>query len=153
MVDSELTFTDNFGCLLVITPSVVNRLLGYRQLNASSNEAAGVLIGERRGSHLVIHDISEPGKGDIRRRCFVDRRGPHHQVAVDDAFARSLGTLQYLGEWHTHPEDIPSPSTTDLVTWHRNLVEKGPMALIIMGRKEVWAAKKTAQNIAQMFKV
>lgn len=153
MVDSELTFTDNFGSLLVITPSVVNRLLRYRQLNASSNEAAGVLIGERRGSHLVIHDISEPGKGDIRRRCFVDRRGPHHQAAVDDAFARSFGTLQYLGEWHTHPEDIPSPSTTDLGTWQRNLLEKGPIALIIMGRKQVWAAKKTAQNVVQMSKV
>lgn len=97
MVNTELTFKDSFGSLLVVMPSAINRLLDHRQLDSSSNEAAGVLIGERRGSHLVIYDISEPGKGDIRSRYFVDRRGPHHQAAVDDAFARSSGRLQYLG--------------------------------------------------------
>ena len=151
MTDTELTFTDKHGGLLVITSSPLKRMLAYRQLNWLSTEAAGVLIGERRGPHLVVHQISEPGPGDIRRRCFVDRRGAHHQTAVDEAFISSSGMLQYLGEWHTHPEDSPSPSSTDLDTWQRHLIaghEK--MVLLIVGRKEIWAAQKDAQIITPL---
>lgn len=68
---------------------------------SSYPESAGVLIGERRGQHLVVCDISEPGSGDIRQRCRVDRRGVHHQSRVNEAFERSAGTHLYLGEWHT----------------------------------------------------
>lgn len=153
MTDTELTFTDNFGSLLVIMPSVLNKLLSYRQIDVLKKESAGVLIGERRESHIVVHEISEPGEGDIRRRCFVDRRGPHHQAAVDEAFARSSGALQYLGEWHTHPEDQPTPSATDLATWRRNLAAQDPMILLIIGRKDIWAAKKNIERIVQLLRV
>ncbi len=153
MTNTELTFTDNLGGLLVIMPSVLNKLLGYRQLDSFSNEAAGVLIGERRESHIVVHEISEPGEGDIRRRCFVDRRGSHHQAAVDEAFARSSGRLQYLGEWHTHPEDRPTPSAKDLGTWRRHLVAQEQMILVIIGRKEIWAAKKITEQIVPLIRV
>ena len=153
MTDTELTFTDSFGSLLVIMPSVVNKLLVYRQMNSLSSEAAGVLIGERRESHIVVHEISEPGEGDIRHRCFVDRRGPHHQAAVVEAFARSSGRLQYIGEWHTHPEDQPTPSSTDLGTWRRHLAAQDSMVLLIIGRKDIWAAKKIIEHIVPLFRV
>ncbi|MBR7781870.1 CBASS system CD-NTase/cGAS isopeptidase Cap3 [Undibacterium luofuense] len=153
MVDFELTFKDNNGHLLVIMPTVVTRLLVYRQLHWNSKEAAGVLIGERRGPHLVVQDISEPGNGDIRSRYSVDRRGSHHQTVVDEAFIRSSGTLQYLGEWHTHPEDKPSPSAKDLSSWRRHLVDSEQMLLVIVGREEMWAAKKIADTIIPLNKI
>ncbi|ASK19254.1 peptidase [Halomonas sp. N3-2A] len=153
MIETELTFTDSRGSLLVILPTVLSRLLSYRQYNLSNNEAAGVLIGERRGSHLVVHQVSEPGKGDIRRRYFVDRRGPHHQAAVEDAFSRSSGRLQYLGEWHTHPEDVPSPSSTDLNSWKRYLIADEPMVLLIVGKNEIWAAKKCTSTVIPLLKI
>lgn len=153
MTNIELAFSDKLGGLLVIMPSALDKLLSYRQLDSLSNEAAGVLIGERRESHLVVHEISEPGEGDIRSRCFVDRRGPHHQAAVDEAFVRSLGRLQYLGEWHTHPEDKPSPSAKDLGTWRRHLVAQEQMVLVIVGRKEIWAAKKVTEQIVPLLKI
>lgn len=151
MIDTELTFTDKHGGLLVIMPTPLKKMLAYRQLGWFSTEAAGVLIGERRGPHLVVHEISEPGPGDIRRRCFVDRRGAHHQTVVDEAFISSSGILQYLGEWHTHPEDSPSPSSMDLDTWQRHLISgHEKMVLLIVGRKEIWAAKKDAQIITPL---
>ncbi|WP_150601540.1 Mov34/MPN/PAD-1 family protein [Pseudomonas fluorescens] len=152
MTNTELTFTDDLGGLLVIMPSVVNKLLEYRQMDSVSNEAAGVLIGERRASHIIVCEISEPGEGDIRHRCFVDRRGPHHQAAVNEAFARSSGRLQYLGEWHTHPEDQPTPSTTDLGSWRRHLIAQEQMILLIVGRKEIWAAKKINTQIVPLLR-
>lgn len=153
MTSIELTYTDKSGNLLVIMPSAVNTLLSYRQVNLLSNEAAGVLIGERRKSHIVVHEISEPGSGDIRRRNFVDRCGPHHQATVNDAFTRSSGRLQYIGEWHTHPEDQPSPSAMDIETWQRHLVAHEQMILLIIGRKGIWTAKKHNNNIISLFSV
>jgi integrative and conjugative element protein (TIGR02256 family) len=154
MTDNELTFADENGGLLLIMPSPLKKMLAYRQLSWFSTEAAGVLIGERRGPHLVIHEISEPGPGDIRRRCFVDRKGAHHQIAVDDAFRSSSGRLQYLGEWHTHPEDSPLPSPTDLGTWQRHLIaDQEKMVMLIVGRKEVWVAKKEGRIITPFFQI
>ena len=147
MIEAELTFKDNDGHLVVIMSSTLKRLLIYRQHSWCSKEAGGVLIGERRGTHIVIQEISEPGEGDIRSRNSVDRRGPHHQKVVNEAFSRSLGTLQYLGEWHSHPEDIPAPSIKDLNTWERHLVDSKPMILLIVGREKIWAAKKISDKI------
>lgn len=75
MLDTELVFNSRNGDLVVIMNNVIQRLLSYRQLHSFSKESAGVLIGERRGSHLVICDLSEPGLGDIRYRYSVNRRG------------------------------------------------------------------------------
>lgn len=143
MATCELTFRDDNDELVVIAAKVMTQLLSFRQLSPESHEAAGVLIGERRGIHLVIHDLSVPGKGDKRTRFSVDRCGPHHQEAVDAAFYRSEGTLQYLGEWHTHPEDYPHPSSRDKRSWQSNLTGPAPVVLIIVGKKALWAAKKT----------
>ena len=147
MATCELTFRDDNDELVVITAKVMSQLLSFRQLSPESHEAAGVLIGERRGIHLVIHDLSVPGKGDKRTRFSVDRCGPHHQEAVDAAFYRSKGTLQYLGEWHTHPEDYPHPSFRDKRSWLSNLTAPATIVLIIVGKKSLWAAKKTENAI------
>lgn len=153
MISEELTFKDEDGHLVVIMPSVVERLLSHRQLEARSLEAAGVLIGERRGVHLVIQDLSEPGAGDLRTRYSVDRCGRHHQTAVDKAFVDSNGTCQYLGEWHTHPEDDPSPSSKDTNSWKRFLVDSQPMALLIVGRKSIWMAKKVGFELVPFVEI
>jgi len=153
MVNTELTFKDTDAHLVVIMPFVVERLLDHRQLDPHNDEAAGVLIGERRGPHVVIQGLSEPGKGDIRSRHSVNRLGAHHQIAVDKAFASSKGTFQYLGEWHTHPEDTPSPSQTDTSSWTTNLVDTEPMILIIVGRRRIWAAKKIGRKLLPLTEI
>ena len=71
---NELVFKDDDGKVVVILEHVLNIMLNYRQLTPTCFEAAGVLIGERRGPHLVICDLSVPGIGDIRSRYQVNRR-------------------------------------------------------------------------------
>lgn len=147
MVNKELVFQSKDGLLVVISIGVANTLISYRQLRDSSPESAGVLIGERRGVHIVIKTVSEPSPWDIRSRFKVDRVSRHHQKAVDDAFKKSNGEWQYLGEWHTHPEDVPKPSMTDYSSWHKNLRSSDPLILIIAGRRDFWVGKKTQDNI------
>lgn len=147
MVDKELVFQAQDKSLVVISVDVTNTLLSYRQLSDSSKESAGVLIGERRGVHIIIKTLSEPTRWDIRSRFMVDRVSKHHQQAVDNAFKKSNGEWHYLGEWHTHPEDAPKPSMTDYTSWHKNLKSSEPFILIIAGRTDFWVGKKINQKI------
>ncbi len=147
MVDRELVFKALDGSLVVISPEVANILISYRQISTSSSESAGVLIGERRDVHIVLKDLSEPSRWDIRSRFMVDRVSQHHQKVVDDAFKKSNGEWQYLGEWHTHPEDVPKPSMIDYASWHKNLNSELPLILIIVGRTHFWVGKKIKGNI------
>ncbi len=147
MVDKELVFKALDESLVVISTEVANILLSYRQISDSSLESAGVLIGERRGAHIVLKDLSEPSRWDIRSRFMVDRVSLHHQKAVDDAFKKSDGEWQYLGEWHTHPEDVPKPSMMDCTSWHKSLKSELPLILIIVGRTHFWVGRKIKDNI------
>ncbi len=147
MSDADLVFKDERDNLVVIMGHVLTRLLSYRQLHHLTPESAGVLIGERRGLHLVICDISEPGSGDIRQRNRVDRRGIHHQLRVNEAFESSGGIHQYLGEWHTHPEDKPCPSHVDRDSWSRGMITQVPMLVLIVGREGYWLGKKEKETI------
>lgn len=153
MTDKESTFIDTNDHLVVIMSNVRQRLLYHRQLHSYSNESAGVLIGERRGSHIIICDLTEPGSEDIQHRYSVNRKGKHHQTKVNDAFILSKGTQQYLGEWHTHPEDFPSPSFIDKQSWKNNIEDSSPMIVIIVGRKRIWVGKKNGNYIAQLKKL
>ncbi|ABO89173.1 TPA: Mov34/MPN/PAD-1 family protein [Aeromonas salmonicida] len=146
----DLIFSDNSNSMIVIMSNVVEILLSHRQLTSDSFEAAGVLIGERRGMHLVINDLSEPGAGDIRHRYNVDRRGQHHQAKVISTFSQSDGRKQYLGEWHTHPEDYPAPSSTDKSSWARNLKYNKPMIVIIVGRNDIWVGKIVENSLVKL---
>ncbi|MCU4361698.1 Mov34/MPN/PAD-1 family protein [Acinetobacter sp. WU_MDCI_Abxc22] len=147
MRDKDLVFKADDDTLVVILSEVVKILLSYRQLVDSNPESAGVIIGERRGVHLVVRMVSVPNFTDIRSRFSVNRIGKHHQEKVDTAFRESNGTWQYLGEWHTHPEDIPSPSMVDYNSWNKYLCSPDPLILIIVGRTKWWVGKKMNQEI------
>lgn len=147
MALSELIYVDKNDHLVVIMPNVIERLQSYRQLSPLSYEAAGVLIGERRGNHIVISAISEPGPGDIRSRFSVDRKSSHHQALINELHRTSGGTMNYLGEWHTHPEKFPTPSSVDKSSWRKNIMSVDPIVLIIVGQGAIWCGKIAAQQI------
>lgn len=150
MDKTEITYTDDNGHLVVIMPGVVERLLSYRQISPVSLEAAGVLIGERRENHVVIHAISEPGPGDVRTRYTVVRKGSHHQALVNKLHYASGGTMNYLGEWHTHPERFPSPSAIDKSSWKQNIKSSEPVILLIIGKYGIWVGKKTNSILSKL---
>jgi len=144
---NELVFIDNFDNHVVVMSDVVRLLQSYCQTHYASTEAGGILIGERRGQHIVVTNISEPGPSDIRTRNRFERKGDHHQQKVDELFEQSDGFLVYLGEWHTHPEDLPLPSYTDIKSWLTGIQATDPMVLLIVGRKGEWLGIKHGNDI------
>ena len=133
----ELIFRHVKG-LVLVEASVVETLLQWRQLG-SSPEAGGVLLGFRRSAHLHVAGCTTPQSKDRRSRFFFYRRDNGHQKEATRFWNATGGTGYYLGEWHTHPEDVPKPSPVDSGEWQRLSRSKlGPEVLfIIVGRKEL----------------
>lgn len=137
-----LTFVSpEVGCIVLITEKVVKELMLHSQKGHQSHEAGGILIGEMRGKHFLVNRVSAPQKTDLRSRFGFVRNTSGHVQAVKKAVYETKGVSNYLGEWHTHPEDNPKPSQTDIESWIKNAssVRKNTLALI-QGRKKTFVA-------------
>lgn len=103
---------------VVIESSVLDTLSRWRQLEfLKQPEACGILFGEIRGPHLWIKGATTPFETDFRTPISYKRNVAGHQDLLDQMHRSSDGRIHYLGEWHTHPERIPTPSLTDYMEW------------------------------------
>ena len=101
---------------LAISSDVIEKLYKYKQVNKSDNEAGGILLGRIKYdySKYELIDISEPCNRDKRSRFSFIRNKNKAQKIINKAFKDSDGVVQYMGEWHTHPEVHPTPSSVDI---------------------------------------
>ncbi|MCG9649840.1 Mov34/MPN/PAD-1 family protein [Vibrio brasiliensis] len=123
---------------VVIEPKAINKMRALRQLSSTAHEAGGVLIGERRGGNIVVKDVTTPSSRDLSSRVHFVRNLFHHQLAIVKANQRTGGTSNYLGEWHTHPQDNPYPSPIDFNNWRASLRNHKPCLVAVIGRKGEW---------------
>jgi|SRR5690625_2521408 len=137
-----------------IKRSVIQSLCNYTQLNNTDKEAGGVLMGRVLiNSDFIISANSEPQYRDTRSRCFFQKNKCDHQKIVNNYWKTSNGYINYLGEWHTHPESSPKPSLVDLESWKHNLkLNKNEIyahIFIIVGTLEigVWLGIKKTRKI------
>lgn len=80
-------------------------------------EAGGLLLGYRKPMGLHIVEATFPGPSDIRTTTRFVRRDQSHQQIATQLWKSSHRTIDWLGEWHSHPEPYPSPSPRDETTW------------------------------------
>ena len=137
--------------LLLIEPQVLQRLVTFRQLDASAPEAGGILLGYRRGHHTHVSDVTVPTKRDVQRRFAFFRHATDHQRVATRCWKLSGETMDYVGEWHTHPEDDPSPSGIDLHHW-REIASAAsrPMIFLIVGRQSNWHGAGLNHRLEQL---
>lgn len=101
-----------------ISATVLSTIERYRQLNKRSPEAGGLLIGEVYGEYGIwVKALTVPAYSDKASRISFIRRDPSHNQLLKYWHEQSGGKMQYLGEWHTHPQAVPSPSGIDLHSW------------------------------------
>ena len=135
---SDLTLQTSPNALLLIPDSVISELESHRQLNAVDGEQGGVIVGLIRPPHLEVTDITLPQESDDSSRFEFKRCSEKHIEIVCKKWQESNEFKTYLGEWHTHPEDIPSPSCKDIREWRRIFRGRNNIVLIIIGRKSNW---------------
>ena len=130
----------------------------YRQLKRTAPEAGGVLLGRfiRASRDIVVDVATEPGLGDKAHRLSFRRTQKRTQLLINQAWQDSSGTRNYLGEWHTHPEDDPSPSTVDLLNWRRiagsAIYEQDSLLFVVVGRVHVrmWELIRASETLTQL---
>lgn len=95
-----------------ITDSVIENLNNFRQ-TGNKHEKGGVLLGCVYDNFIEINRISVPTFMDKSSKFSFIRDKKSAQIIIDYEFINSEGKIIYLGEWHTHPENFPSPSDQD----------------------------------------
>lgn len=124
----------------------------------NQKEYCGVLLGREiiKTSDIIIDIITEPSPRDIQKKFYFFRDNKYHQKKIIEVWKKSEGTCNYLGEWHTHLEDIPTPSPTDVKEWKKALkkfkFDGNELFFIIVGLKEisVWEGNKTDLSINKL---
>lgn len=109
----------NAGGKILIEPPVIALVRSYCQHQTDRPESGGILLGYRRGSHLHIVAATTPQHDDQRMRFRFFRRDLNHQKIAIRQWNLSGNTMDYVGEWHTHPEQDPTPSALDLSEWRK----------------------------------
>lgn len=136
-----------------ICSSVFQVMRKYIQLGTGSLEAGGILIGKENISddNIIIRYITEPYASDKRRYNRFIRKDKKHIYIFNEVFNSSNEIYCYIGEWHTHNEDLPDYSRLDLKNW-RKIMKESPGNIehfhIIVGCKaiRIWRFGKLLKN-------
>lgn len=91
----------------------------YIQTECKAREAGGILIGRENAgnTNLVIEFVTEPMPKDKSSRCRFLRKDIGHIEFFKKLYNENEGIYGYIGEWHTHPENIPHYSAIDSNNW------------------------------------
>ena len=134
------------GGTVALSDRVTTTFSEYAQLGESDPESGGILLGRLilESDDVVIDEATKPAPEDRSWRFYFWRANKPALRRVAEAWNTSGGTQVYLGDWHTHPEDVPRPSCVDLQNWKRLLkkskYEQDFLLFVVVGRKEtcVW---------------
>ena len=100
-------------------------------------ESGGVLLGTVHSDGLLVTVATTPTRRDRQLRYFFERLPFGHRVIARQLWRGSGGLTRYIGEWHTHPQDVPAPSAIDLDEWCRLAkvrADQRPLLAVIVGR-------------------
>jgi integrative and conjugative element protein (TIGR02256 family) len=111
-------------------------------------ESGGILIGKRRGEHFEVTIASSPQAQDVQSRCRFTRLPNGHQKIAEERWLATDGEDNYLGEWHTHPENFASPSGIDIREWKKlSRLHNVPLVVIIVGLERSYFGLLTGSAI------
>lgn len=145
------------GGAIEIDRLALGSMLKFRQKEKRDLEAGGVLLGRfiKNSKNIVVDKVTTPFTSDIRERNRF-KRGEEHQKRIDEIWISSRGKCNYLGEWHTHPENYPEPSRKDKDEW-KKLLKEGIFSsrflyFIIIGRKDykIWEGDRRTLKIKEL---
>ncbi|MCW3794470.1 Mov34/MPN/PAD-1 family protein [Paenibacillus sp. LS1] len=135
---------------LKIDSAAVALMLHFRQMESETPESGGIMMGRilEENSSPMIDEITVPMEGDIQSRTRFLRQAEHHQQIFTLKWEENEGRLFYLGEWHTHPERVPTPSSTDTKNWRKIFLSSNQsidyLLFVIVGTEclKVWKVGK-----------
>ncbi|MEW5953163.1 MAG: Mov34/MPN/PAD-1 family protein [Bacillota bacterium] len=158
MIDSLVYKIVPYGRLKV-APQPLSKMLSYQQHQHDVTESGGLVAGRYLldCDDIVIDVVTVPMKGDIQERYFFKKNAINHQRLLEMHWKQSKGTCNYIGDWHTHPEPIPHPSSHDCDQWLKVLKETKTdqvfIFFIVVGTQQVriWQGFRKSGKIREIF--
>jgi integrative and conjugative element protein (TIGR02256 family) len=154
----QLFCRDNGG-VIKVGASAMRTMRQFKQTGPTNvDEAGGVLLGRMilESNDVVVDEVTIPTRRDKRGIFSFFRSAFETNTIIKRAWRESAATRNYLGEWHTHPEDYPTPSNVDISNWRKILrkgrIEQDFVLFMILGRKElaVWEWNKRATSAQRL---
>jgi len=138
-----------------INETVYQRLCIFRQSSRDLPESGGLLIGRTdiNGKTRIL-DITEPMKNDVGNRLTFRRLDKGHLDAIKEANEKCM---YFKGNWHTHPQSVPSPSWIDKISWKKSIRETKPgdsdyIFFLIVGTEhtKVWCGNMVTRKVFEL---
>lgn len=114
-------------------------------------EAGGILLGWRDAETKIVSDLLGPGPHALhgRHALVPDHRWQTERIRT--AFRDSKGDLDYLGDWHTHPDGLAAMSELDRKTLNRiGKRVRGALMVIAAGGAADWTYGGWAHTRSRM---
>lgn len=121
---------------LVIEEAALKTFAAYKQFS-NATEAGGLLFASFDLPVIRLVSATPPHSLDKRwYRMFIPDR-VQQRLLIRRNFSKML---HFVGEWHTHPEPVPQPSSLDLESkveaFHMSKHELNYFVLIIVGNRK-----------------
>lgn len=120
---------------LILSASTLDALDQYKQTRWYHREAGGQLFARIEDLEITVEFASSPKKQDKRGRSWFRPNRKDEQAEIDEMHARGL---HYVGDWHSHPADLPTPSARDISsigeTVRKSEHDLDGFLLLILGR-------------------
>lgn len=144
--------------VIKISSGALKLLNKFRQIDTSNKEAGGVLLGRfiLDSNNIIIDKVTSPQSKDRRSRFSFRKLDNYHQNRITQEWTESEGKINYIGEWHSHPERHPTPSSLDVQEWKRkskeDVYDHDFLVFIIIGIKSInaWLASKSDQSVIKL---
>jgi integrative and conjugative element protein (TIGR02256 family) len=101
------------GANLVLSDTVVEHFALHQQVRHNQAEAGGQLFARLTRYEIFVEEATGPRPTDRRGRTHYT---PDRQAESKEIRERFDQGLHYVGDWHTHPESVPTPSPIDRFT-------------------------------------
>ena len=143
------------GKVVDILTSVLDERSIWLQNDNEKPESGGYIVGyqHQETGNIVLEAVSIPYGLDRKSRIRFDIKDPRHDLFLQRSQRKKS---YYMGVWHTHPQDIPVPSSIDWEDWKQTLaVDKTGcdyIFFIIAGSSStrVWVADKNKNIITEL---
>ena len=133
-----ITYTTRTNTRIVFSLQVLEHFKKFQQKSVFAHEAGGQLFARIDGHAVHIEQATGPKRADRRTRFLFM---PNRICEQRETYEMHKMGLHFVGDWHTHPEAIPTPSKQDISSaeemFKKSEHDLMGFLLVIVGNKDV----------------
>lgn len=147
----QLKYLSRDGTVVLFASEVLSHFEEHRQIGKIKTEVGGQLFARLIKNEVRISRVTGPNDTDKRGWCWFNPDRKKQNTEIKKLF--SMG-LHFVGDWHTHPQDHPAPSSLDLQSmeecFRKSRHQLSAFIMVIIGRAKFpdgfWVSLHTADG-------